>query len=239
MVAPTQIKQIRLYAPSIDKTVEDFILKPSQAHAAVLKGISKVLGNTSQAWPYNLQHEPIEDFTTVAPGKTLLIATCYFERPLAEESKEVLSPQPGAAGIAWSALAVDKKRAYIATLDQDVIYLTLSFTEVQERHASGDEASIESCLATIEESWQLPIEAILGFQGLIMPHGDMETWETGLLPTLSVLCEATIGQGMVVSGLLIDQVERNTCSVLRTADVVVVLEQLFRKATGLHLQLKR
>lgn len=80
-----------------------------------------------------------------------------------------------------------------------------------------------------EETWRLPLDAILGFQGMIMPYGS--TWEENLLPTLAILSEATLGQGMVVSALLIDEVKKNGVDVVEAAHVVKVGKRLFRKAT--------
>jgi len=224
----TQIRIIRLYAPSVDKTIEQFILKPSQSYNTILKTISRVLG-IDQAWPYNLKREPVDDFKDVEAGRTLLIATCYFERPLAEEAKDILVVQPGAAEKAWMALETEKKRAYIANLEKEKIYLTLSRTEIEARLASGISPSFGACMEVIEEeTWRLPLDAILGFQGMVMPYGS--TWEDDLLPILAILSEATLGQGMVVSALLIDEVKRHGVDVVEAAHVVKLGKRLFRKA---------
>jgi hypothetical protein len=227
-----QIKTIKLYAPSLDTSIFNFILKPSQSHATILKSISKALDNPAQAWPYNFKREPIDDFKTVEAGQTLLIATCYFERPLAEEVRDVLIVQPGAAERAWMELGVEKKREYIGSLEGDGVYLTLLFVEVKGRFARTSVPSIEACLATTEANWGLPIDAILGFQGMIMPHGEMETWEEKLVAALAVLSEATVGQGMVVSGLLMDEVKRQRGRVVDTRDVLEVGKELYRRAMG-------
>jgi hypothetical protein len=228
MAPNNPIRIIRLYAPSIDKTVEQFILKPSQFYSTILKTISKVLG-IDKAWPYNLKREPVDDFRDVEAGRTLLIATCYFERPLPESVKDVLVVQPGAAEKAWMALETEKKREYIAKLEKDKVYLTLSRPEIEDRLASGFSPSFEACLEVIEEeTWHLPLDAVLGFQGMFMPYG--EIWEENLLPTLAILSEATLGQGMMVSALLIDEVKRNGGHVVQAAHVVKVGKRLFRKA---------
>jgi hypothetical protein len=223
---------ITLYAPSIDVTIEKFHLTPSQSHATILKGISKALGNISQAWPYNTKHEPIEDFKTLEEGQNLLIATCYSERPLADKVDDVLTVQPGAAYRAWEELDVQKKKEYIASFTESNTYLTLPYSEVQSRLTDTSVPTVKSCLATTEENWGLPLDAILGFRGMVMPYGEMETWQPELLPALAVLSGATIGQGMVISGLIIDEVKRRRGGHVEARDVVEVGRELYRKADG-------
>jgi hypothetical protein len=88
---------IALHAPSIDKTVEKFELKPSAAHAAVLQSIRAALGDVTQAWPYTTKHKPVDDFKTITEQQTLLMATDYFEQPLAPSIKDVLIVQSNTA----------------------------------------------------------------------------------------------------------------------------------------------
>jgi hypothetical protein len=92
---------VKLYAPSIDKSVKRFELNQSITYSAILESIRTALGDVSQAWPYNTRRTPIEDFNTVKKGQNLLIATDYFEEPLATKLKDVLIVQPGAAETAW------------------------------------------------------------------------------------------------------------------------------------------
>lgn len=223
--------RITLYAPSIDVTVEDFHLAPAQPHATLLKKISTALGNISQAWPYSLKHEPIEDFKALEEGQTLLIATCYFERPLAEEVRDVMVVQPGAPERSWMALEDEKKKAYVASRLDKKVYLTLTYHETWSRLTAPSAPTIKTCLAIMEDSWGLPIDAILAFPGMIMPYGEMETWEADLLHVLAVLSEATLGQGIVVSGLIFDEVRRKRICVVEGSDLLEVGKQLYREAT--------
>tara|TARA_R110002003_G_scaffold878_11_gene21749 strand:+ start:2102 stop:2383 length:282 start_codon:yes stop_codon:yes gene_type:complete len=71
-------------APSLALTI------PSHLLAAVT--------NTAQARPYDLTRRPITTFSSTQRGKTVLVATCYFETPLDENALVV---QPGAAEDAW------------------------------------------------------------------------------------------------------------------------------------------
>jgi hypothetical protein len=59
------------------------------------------LGDVAQAWPYTTKHVPVEDFKMITERQTLLIATDYFEQPLAASMKDVLIVQSGAAEKAW------------------------------------------------------------------------------------------------------------------------------------------
>jgi hypothetical protein len=63
-----------------------------------------------------------------------------------------------------------------------------------------------------------------------MPFGEMETWETDLLPALAVLSGAMVGQSMVVSGLIIDEVKRRHRGYVEARDVVEVGRKLYREA---------
>jgi hypothetical protein len=143
---------------------------------------------------------------------------------------DVLIVQPGAASRAWVELDAVKKREYIALFEDTKIYLTLPFTEVQSRLTDTSLPDVESCLATLEENWGLPLDAILGFRGIVIPFGEMETWETELLPALAVLSEATVGQGMVVSEFIIDEVKRRHRGYVEARDVVEVGRKLYREA---------
>jgi hypothetical protein len=102
-IMPPEFKttSVKLYAPSIDKSIKNFELKQSTTFAAVLERLRTALGDVSQAWPYNARRAPIMDFITVKEGQNLLIATDYFEEPLTEKIKDVLIVQPGSAETAW------------------------------------------------------------------------------------------------------------------------------------------
>jgi hypothetical protein len=88
----------------------------------------------------------------------------------------------------------------------------------------------------------LPLDAILGFQGMVMPYGEMETWEHGLLTTLGDLSKATVGQGGVVGKLVVEEVRKriiegkekgkggDMAMVVRVEDVVAVGRELYRRA---------
>jgi hypothetical protein len=94
----------------------------------------------------------------------------------------------------------------------------------------------------MQDNWALPVDAILGFQGMVMPHGEIETWEKGLLSTLAVLSEATIGQGDVVGGMIIEAVKsrvleeqkengkRGGYMVVTVGDVMRVGKELYQRA---------
>lgn len=139
----------------------------------------------------------------------------------------------------------------------EIIYLTLPFrvasarlddvTESCSKAASSKSSkalsksdapafpSAEECLATMQENWDAPIEAALGFQGMVMPYGDMEGWEDGLIAMLAVLSEATVGQVDVVATLIVEEVKKRTGGargggmVVELADVRSVGEELFRR----------
>jgi hypothetical protein len=227
-------RTITLYAPSIDKTIESFPFNPFEPDDYILRNICVVLG-VDQAWPYNLKHHAVIDFSKIKTGTTLLIATDYFERPLAEFTKDVLIVQD-AAETAWMALSSEQKRDYIDGLHEASatakIYLTLPFAEARERldSATITTTTLASAIATIENNWALPIDAILGLQGLVMPYGEMESWDEKLLPALAVMSETTVGQGSVASGLMIDAVKARHGKIVEVNDVVDVGKELYRKA---------
>jgi hypothetical protein len=108
--------------------------------------------------------------------------------------------------------------------------LRMPFTEVRSRLVDTSLPDVESCLATMDENWGLPLDAILRFRGIVMPFGEMETWETDLLPALAVLSGAMVGQSMVVSGLIIDEVKRRHRGYVEARDVVEVGRKLYREA---------
>jgi hypothetical protein len=77
---------------------------------------------------------------------------------------------------------------------------------------------------------------------MVMPYGEMETWENGLLAALGALSEATVGQGGVVGRLVVEEVRKrimggkergeggNVRMVVRVEDVVAVGRDLYRRA---------
>lgn len=76
-----------------------------------------------------------------------------------------------------------------------------------------------------------------------MPYGEMETWEEGLLKALSLLTEATLGQGGAVGRLVVEEVRKRIVEgeekangkggdmrmVVRVEDIVAVGRGLYRR----------
>jgi hypothetical protein len=163
----------------------------------------------------------------------VLIATTYFERPLASAQKDILLLQPGSGTKSWDKLMAPEKREYITSLRKtsgspSIIYLTLPFEDVKSRMAGGK--SIAANRATMEENWGLPIDAMLGFQGLVMPYGEMETWDGELVGALAVLSEAMVGQGDVVGGMIIAKMKEGKKKVVEARDVLEMGKELYRRA---------
>ena len=110
--------------------------------------------------------------------------------------------------------------------------------------SSETDASIEEYTAVMQKNWELPLDAILGFQGMVMPAGEMKTWDTSLLATLAMFSEATVGQGDVVGGLIIKAVKLRTLKeqsqnggrrgsmVVTVEDVMGVGKELYQRALG-------
>ena len=94
-------RTITLYAPSIDKTIEDFAFSPATSYNTIPKDMRAALGDIDQAYPYDLKKRPIEDFKPVESGKTILVGTDFFERVLQESDKEIVLVQAGSAEKAW------------------------------------------------------------------------------------------------------------------------------------------
>jgi hypothetical protein len=226
------VRTVTLHAPSIGKTTS-FTFNPFEPDSHIIRNIRIVLG-ADQTWAYKIKHRAIIDFSKIKTGATILIATDYFERPLAKSSKDVLIVQD-AAETAWIALSSEQKRDYIQgrrEMSTTVkIYITLPFADAQEmlNHAMTS-ATLASSLAMIEDNWALPLDAVLGFQGLVMPYGKMEEWDKQLVPALAVLSEATVGQGYMVGGLIIDAVKARRGRIVDYKDVVDVGKELYRKA---------
>jgi hypothetical protein len=226
-------KTVTLYAPTIDKTIE-FTYNPKNTHSDILASIRITLG-VDLAFAYNTRHCAVVDFSRIKNGTTLIIATDYFELPLPPSKKDILIIRDGAEP-AWKELSLEQKRNYITALletsSPPKTYLTLSIADVQARLESVTTTStpLWSSLETIKENWGLPLEAILGLQGLTMPYGEVENWDAKLMPALAVLSEATVGQGTMVSNLIMDTMFARKGKVLEATDVFDVGAELYKKA---------
>jgi hypothetical protein len=226
-------RTVTLYAPSIDKTI-DFTYNPKNTHNDILKNIRIVLG-VDLAFAYNTRHRAVIDFTKIKDGATLIIATDYFELPLPPSKEDVLIIRDGAES-AWKVLSPEQKRNHVTALRETPStpkpYLTLSIADVQARLESINTTPppLWSSLDTIQENWGLPLEAIVGLQGLTMPHGGVENWDAKLMPALAVLSEATVGQGTMVSNLIMDTVFARKGKILEATDVFDVGAELYKRA---------
>jgi hypothetical protein len=232
-ISRVDLTPITLLVPSQDLTIPTS-LDPTQPPASILQTISAAL-STSIAFLYTTDHTPIVDFQRLEPNTTLLIGTCYFERPLSEEEKDVILIQPGAATELWTNLPTVEKIEYITSLREvphyaGAIYLTLTFDEFKTRMVNA--RSVRASLETIEENWELPIDAALGLQGMMKPFGEVETWDPALVSALGVLSEALVGQGDVVASLLIEEMKERVgkVGVVDARDVVEVGKELYQIA---------
>jgi hypothetical protein len=236
---PPKAKSIKitLYAPSIDVTIKNFPITSSQSHATILNYIRAAVHDVSQAWPYDLKHQPIEDFQALEDGQTLLIATCYFERPLSETDNKMQIVREGAAERAWMAIDVQQKKEYIASLPKEKMWITLSANEMQSRADHGTlpnlNTSNETCIETMQENWGLPLKAILGYQGMVMPYGELDTWHQNILLILTVLSEASIGQGKLVSDMIVDELVSKGKAIVEAKYLKRVLGRLITGKTTL------
>jgi hypothetical protein len=226
-------KTVTLYVPSTDKTIE-FTYSPKDTYSDILKSIRIVLG-VDLAFAYNTKHRAVVDFSRIKDGSTLIIATDYFELPLSPAKEDVLIIRDGAEP-AWKELSPEQKRNHVTALREisspTKTYLTLSIADVQARLESVTTTStpLWSSLETIQENWGLPLEAILGLQGLTMPYDEVENWDAKLMPALAVLSEATVGQGTMVSNLIIDTVSARKGKIVEATDVFDVGAELYKKA---------
>lgn len=255
--------KVALYCPSMSMDIADHRINLSHSNQVILEKIGGALETSRPCFAYDTKQQPISDFTQLKPSQTLLIATSYFERPLPEEKKDVKMVQPGPAEEKWMNLPSLLKGNVLRSLRKDdrrgneaeTIYLTLPFSRAAEKlkaittsssspssfriseSSSTAPSSIHQHLQTMQENWNAPIEAVLGFQGMVMPYGDMESWEEGLLAMLAVLSETTIGQPDVVATLIVEKVKervgepgrRGRGMVVETRDVREVGEGLFRR----------
>lgn len=253
--------KVDLYCPSMSLDITNHHINPSYSPQVILEKIGGALGTSRPCFAYTTKREHISDFSTLKSDQTLLIATSYFDRVLPETKKHVKIVQPGLAEERWMKLPVVLKKSVVEGLRKDdrrardgsdeTVYLTLPFEVASEKLGAIAESShgntsktsspplpsIEECLQTTQENWDAPIEAALGFPGLIMPYGDMEGWEDGLLATLAVLSEATVGQVDVVATLIVEEVKKRTGGsragggmVIEMGEVRSVGEGLFSRA---------
>jgi hypothetical protein len=226
-------RTVTLYAPSIDKTIK-FLYDPSRPHSDILASIRTALG-VDLAFAYNLKHRAVINFSKIKARTrtTLLIATDYFELPLSSSVRDVFIVQDGAE-TAWKELSLQQKRDHITALrttsTTPKTYLTLPFADALPRLESATTTPLRSLLDIIEENWGVPIQALLGLQGLVKPFGEVESWDQGLIPAMAVLSEATVGQHQVASNLIMDAVFARKGKIVEARDVVKVGKELYRRA---------
>jgi hypothetical protein len=226
-------RTVTLYAPSIDKTIK-FQYDPSKPHSDILASVRTALG-IDLAFTNNLKHRAIIDFSKIKARTrtTLLIATDYFELPLSFSAKDVFIVQD-AAEAAWKELSSQQKRDHITALrttsTTPKTYLTLPFADALTRLESATTTPLRTLLDIIEENWGVPIQALLGLQGLVKPFGEVESWDQELIPAMAVLSEVTVGQHQVASNLIMDAVFARKGKIVEARDVVQVGKELYRKA---------
>ncbi|KAF1912682.1 hypothetical protein BDU57DRAFT_374575 [Ampelomyces quisqualis] len=234
-------KIITLYAPSIDITIP-FTFTSSQPSPTILAKIRTALG-TPVAFAYDLQHRPVTNYTRLQAKQTLLIATSFFERPLDDKKRSVLVVQDGPAEKAWLALTADEKRDYIQVvrnkddpLGRDAVRLTLPVSGALQHFTRAQTPSslvpVKAHLESIQKHWSLPLDAVLGLQGLYMPCEQPETWQDGLVGMLAVLSEATVGQGDLLAAWMLEQMRRGKGKIVEKRDVEEVGRRLYREALG-------
>jgi hypothetical protein len=114
------------------------------------------------------------------------------------------------------------------------IYLTLPLVTVQTliKEYTTNLSSSSSALASIAENWHLPIDAVLGFQGMVMPYGETKSWDKNLLPALAILSAATVAQGHTISKLIVEIVKERGGNFVEVEDVLEVGKKLYRRAIG-------
>jgi hypothetical protein len=230
-------RTVTLYAPSIDKTIK-FLYDPSRPHSDILASIRTALG-VNLAFAYNLKHRAVIDFSKIKARTctALLIATDYFELPLSSSVRDVLIVQDGAEA-AWKELSLQQKRDHITALrttsTTPKTYLTLPFADALPWLESATTTPLRSLLDIIEENWGVPIQALLGLQGLVKPFGEVESWDKGLIPAMAVLSEATVGQHQVSSNLIMNAVFARKGQIVEARDVVQVGKELYRRAGGME-----
>jgi hypothetical protein len=226
-------RTVTLYAPSIDKTIK-FLYDPSRPHSDILASIRTALG-VDLAFAYNLKHRAVINFSKIKARKrtTLLIATDYFELPLSSSVRDVLLVQDGAEA-AWKELSIHQKRDHITALritsTTPKTYLTLPFADALARLEGATTTPLRTLLDIIEENWVVPIQALLGLQGLVKPFGEVESWDQGLIPAMAVLSDATVGQHQVASNLIMDAVFARKGQIVEARDVVQVGKELYKRA---------
>jgi hypothetical protein len=226
-------RTVTLYAPSIDKTIK-FPYDPSRPHSDILASIRTALG-VDLAFAYSLKHRAVIDFSKIKARTrtTLLIATDYFELPLSSSVRGVFIVQDGAEA-AWKELSIHQKRDHITALritsTTPKTYLTLPFADALARLEGATTTPLRTLLDIIEENWGVPIQALLGLQGLVTPFGEVESWDQGLITAMAVLSEATVGQHQVASNLIMDAVLAGKGQIVEARDAVQVGKELYRRA---------
>jgi hypothetical protein len=89
------------------------------------------------------------------------------------------------------------------------MYITLPLAVARSRMPSlHAPPAISASLAVVARNWAESLDAVLGFQGLVRPEGDVQEWDARLVGALALLSEVLVGQGMVASELVIEQVRR-------------------------------
>jgi hypothetical protein len=226
-------RTVTLYAPSIDKTIK-FQYDPSKPHSDILASVRTALG-VDLVFAYNLKHRAVIDFSKVKARTrtTLLIATDYFELPLSSSVRDVFIVQEGAEA-AWKELSIHQQRDHITALRITSMtpktYLTLPFADVLARLEGATTTPLRTLLDIIEENWSVPIQALLGLQGLVKPFGEVESWDQGLISAMAVLSDATVGQHQVASNFIMDAVFARKGKIVEARDVVQVGKELYRRA---------
>jgi hypothetical protein len=118
--------------------------------------------------------------------------------------------------------------------EEDIIRLTLPVTTALERFTSAKipsfPESVSAHLASTQEHWGLPLDAVLGLRGMYMPYEEPEKWEDGLLGMVAVLSEATIGQGNLVAAWVVERMKRAKGRVVEKRDVEEVGKGMYREA---------
>lgn len=110
------------------------------------------------------------------------------------------------------------------------IYLTLPFHNAHSRLSSSSTLPPpSSSLDIIAQNWALPLDAILGFQGMVAPYGEVEDWDAELLAALALLSEVLAGHEMVAGEAIIGVVKRRQGGVVGVGDVVEIGRVMYRR----------
>jgi hypothetical protein len=88
--------------------------------------------------------------------------------------------------------------------------------------------SVAVCHARLRENWQMKFDAMWAVPGqVVKPRGPDYEWDPKLLLTLVVLSEMTLGQGVSVRRMVVAAVRERGGEVMKTQDVVGVIEWLY------------